>query len=702
MKGQQPVVPPLVRQSNSNAKAESWLKYSTQIFYDVLQKGKLEGFERVFTASKKGLQITPEEDFNKRAAYHYFLGMAYKVQFSKNDSAIFHFEKSIEAGKLGKNHFYEVTAIQHLNYLYRYLGKFNEVVPNVERLKQLLPLVTDAKVKDVILSALSEHYLTNGNYHRAIALIMESLPLKEKILAERQDYISKVNIGLAYSALGNLYLQLKQNQNALNHFKIAEPYFSDYVGAKLRIYTNMQEVYLNLDQVDSAKICYDKVYQAMADRKVFFESAQLSNTNRIFAAYYLKKENLNLAQKFGALAYQLAIQSESPETIVYALSVYGSLNFQQKKYAQAVNYLEQALPKSYSFSKDVYSDILLKLAQSHEVLGHYKKALNFYKQYNGLLNEIYREKSNEEISKIEFKYKNAQSAKQIKALHQQTVTANELIKQKNQLQVGLMITTVLVILIAFLIYRNYYNKNKANLLLHKANTDLAMLNTQLVAANQTKAQLFSIISHDLRGPVSQLFTFLKFQRAKASVLSDEEKEHHHQKLVESSTNLLETMEDLLLWSKSQMDRFEIEDEELDLSELIGAVVNFVHVQAEAKNISISVEPLGFKNLRGDFNVLQAIFRNLLQNAINYSVNGSEVLIRTQVDHLHQKSISVINYGEVISTEKIGSLTGQTSVKSKSNGYGLTLIQDLVKKINAKLTIQSELATGTAIKIIFQS
>lgn len=679
--------------------SKKWLDYATRFYNRTVERGIFKEFDSVIIVARKGMGLTARNDYHSLSAYSFFIGHTYKVQL-KNDSAFFYLGQSARYAILGQNMEYEVMALQQINYLNRYLGRFEETKPHVKRLHQLLPLAKDDAIKDRILSALSEEYLSTGDYHKAISYILESLPLKEKILAEKRDYTSKVSLGLAYASLGNLYLQLHQNQNALNSFKQAAPYLEKYMGAKIRLYINFEQVYLNMQKVDSAKIYYDKVYGAMADKKLFYASSELSAVNRLFAAYYLDKD-IALAKQYAKKAYQLGVESESKEAMLYALNLMGNLNYELKHYREAITYLEKALPGSYSFSKDVYASIMLKLAQSYEKLGNNGKALKYYKDYNALSSRIYQDKSDEQIANIEFKYKNAEKEKQIDYLSNERLVANKLLKQKNQLQLALSIAFGLALLVTILIYRNYRNQNRSNVLLHQSNAELDLVNKKLAEANQTKTRLFGIISHDLRSPVSQLFTFLKLQQAKSGLLSEAQQEAHQKKLIQSSTALLATMEDLLLWSKSQMEHFELDLSDVSISELFMKVIALLQNQAEAKELEIREEIVGLPRLKSDENLLLIVLRNLLQNAINHSFPKGVIVLRAAITDKGLPFIAMVNSGLVIPEDKIAELQSGFHVSSKSNGYGLLIVKELLHQLNAQLLISSNEQEGTCMQVLFE-
>lgn len=687
---------PLTETLNSK-KAKEYYNYSNRLFNYIQTKGKYNDFFDLLKISKKGLIYTKNSDFKNLSGLQFLTGMSYKVMLV-NDSALFYLKNSIMNAQRGNELEIEISGIQQINYLYRFIGQAEKTKPYIERLNTLKTQVKDIYLKDKIVSALSDEFLHSGLYTQTVELILGSLNTKEYLYKQKRDYNSRINLGLAFSELGSLYLQLNQNQNALNYLKKGEPYFVDYTGGRVRLYKKMQQAYLNLSKVDSATIYYHKIYAEM--KAGIYESADdLSGTNRMFAEYYLAKNNMPMAIKYAKIAYEKGMISESNEAIMMAINMMGKLNYQQKKYHEAIRYFEKAMPNSNNFSNDVFASINLKLAQSYERIGNHKKANLFYNKYNLLRDTIYIEKTREDISAIEFKYKNAQKEQRIDFLNAQSkAQEKELIRQK-QYKTILIISVFLVLVIAVLVFFNYKHKQRANWLLDKKNQELDILNEQLNGANQTKAKLFSIISHDLRSPVSQLFTFLRVLQLNPGQISEEEKSIHQKKLMESSNKLLATMEDLLLWSKSQMENFELDIEEITISQLFDESIGLMQNQADVKDVAIKVGDLKLTTIQSDQNFLIIILRNLLQNAINHTYNHTSILLNSGLNEEEKPFISIVNQGEIIPPEKIFELLGNQHLKSKLSGYGLVIVKELLHKLNGALQIKST-SEATIMTIVF--
>ena len=95
-----------------------------------------------------------------------------------------------------------------------------------------------------------------------------------------------------------------------------------------------------------------------------------------------------------------------------------------------------------------------------------------------------------------------------------------------------------------------------NRIRRKTNKKLQVLNTNLDQANKTKTQLLNILNHDLRSPVNSFIHYIQFQNESPETLDQETKSRIEKATLSSAKNLLNSMEDILTWTKDQMANFE--------------------------------------------------------------------------------------------------------------------------------------------------
>jgi light-regulated signal transduction histidine kinase (bacteriophytochrome) len=129
-------------------------------------------------------------------------------------------------------------------------------------------------------------------------------------------------------------------------------------------------------------------------------------------------------------------------------------------------------------------------------------------------------------------------------------TIHELtIKNSKKQRIYLISGLVAIAIIGGLLY--YQSRNRKRI-----NQKLMLLNSELDKANKTKMQFFGILNHDLRSPVISLINFLHLRKEAPEMMDEETKDRLETQTTRATEQLLEQMEDLLLWSKGQMENFE--------------------------------------------------------------------------------------------------------------------------------------------------
>jgi signal transduction histidine kinase len=235
-----------------------------------------------------------------------------------------------------------------------------------------------------------------------------------------------------------------------------------------------------------------------------------------------------------------------------------------------------------------------------------------------------------------------------------------------------------------LLYFIYRNKESTNQVLNERNYQLDLLNQKLVVANNTKSRLFGIIGHDLRSPVSQIVQFLQIQKENTNPFSPEARLQHEKKLQDASENVLETMEDLLLWSKSQMQEFKPQFNRVNITALIQKELAHAGQLIQEKNLKISLNTQPDYFINTDENFATVIIRNLLQNAIKYSENGSDLDIREEPE-----SLGIRNKSINASADKLNNILQNKEVNSNSSGLGLQIANDLTTVIRSKVQFRQD-------------
>ncbi|HEY5391354.1 MAG TPA: HAMP domain-containing sensor histidine kinase, partial [Hanamia sp.] len=211
------------------------------------------------------------------------------------------------------------------------------------------------------------------------------------------------------------------------------------------------------------------------------------------------------------------------------------------------------------------------------------------------------------------------------------------------------------------------------------NTQLDELNSELSVANETKAKLFGVISHDLRAPVSKIVNLLHLHKENSQNADEHVRNQYVERINRASENVLETMEDLLLWSKSQMEHFAPNLRDIQIKPLLVKETLFFEEQIKDKNLEIIIKCDENLINKTDENFLSVIIRNLLQNAISQSGQKSKISITAD-----KRIISISNPIGKLSAGDLNSILQKKQVSSSQSGLGLQLVKDLAERIGINI------------------
>jgi signal transduction histidine kinase len=225
-------------------------------------------------------------------------------------------------------------------------------------------------------------------------------------------------------------------------------------------------------------------------------------------------------------------------------------------------------------------------------------------------------------------------------------------------------------------------------------------NADLRELNATKDKFFSIIAHDLRGPIGNMLSISEMISEKGQV--DEDTLYMFLKLQkELSKETIQLLENLLIWARSNTNRIDFEPVLLDLNILIRESIESANVQAMNKNIAISDSSVSSCQVFADENMIRLILRNLLSNAIKFTSHEGKINVSAYSGINHEVVISVSDTGIGIPSDMLKNLF-RIEVSSKrygtdgeaSNGLGLMLCKEFVEKHKGKIWVESEEDKGS--------
>jgi signal transduction histidine kinase len=228
---------------------------------------------------------------------------------------------------------------------------------------------------------------------------------------------------------------------------------------------------------------------------------------------------------------------------------------------------------------------------------------------------------------------------------------------------------------------------------------------ELQHLNNTKDKFFSIISHDLRGPVTSFQSLTRlFSHYNREGQSD--KIENLCSLVDQSVDTLNhLLENLLDWSLSQTNGIQCSVEVIPLREFVQTIVDIYQPNITAKEIELAPDIDNSICIRGDRHTLATVFRNLISNAIKFTPRKGSIRISAAVVEgkvrieLHDSGVGI----ECNRLLNVFQSQGQRSTfgteKEKGTGLGLVLVKEFTELNEGTINIQSERGSGTLITLL---
>jgi signal transduction histidine kinase len=568
-------------------------------------------------------------------------------------------------------------------------GQKNTLPNKPNELKNLLKLEKDSKTRIDILAALSLIYQKKFVFDSAINYRLEVVKLAEKY-AKNDTLFSSITANNLLK-ISRLYLTTGQFEQAIKYSTRAQQFVKSNKGLLVFYYAEKAEVLrmyaqAGLKKIDESKVYYDSLTTIgrMAYPDAWKKRIALDLG---YCDYFNVKNDTKNALKYIKSADSLAL-NYADETLKSQIKyMYGSTYFENKKYEAALPLLLEAEKTANTWSPDLYVELQRSIARCYGAMGNWQKAYIFYDKFAPLRDSIYVKAAESSLADAEAKFQNKEKQAQIEIKNLQLAQNNT---QKKWYLAGLAALLVALGLLFWI----FKTKQKANVAINEKNQVLEKLNNELTEANQTKAKLFGIISHDLRSPISQVYQYLKLQELNPNLLNEKQKTDLSGKIQTATGSLLETMEDLLLWSKTQLSQFNINIQKVEIKPIIDQSIQLLKLNIEAKNLN--VENLIHENIKQNTDpyFLQIIIRNLLQNAIKASPESSKIKI-----DFAQNQITIQNKGEIFTHNQYKAVIEGNQKQETLSGLGLKLVDELSQKIGVQINFSS-LDNDTLVKLDF--
>lgn len=608
-----------------------------------------------------------------------------KMRYMNEDSLLQLASEALKHSKAAEYKNGQSEALFRIGDYYSDKGKNTEAIDKYTAALQIAKEVNNEKLQLSILNNLASENGYKGDIAKALHGYLEGLEL-----AEATD--NKVMLSILNENIASLFASQKDYKEALKYYKI------------------VKKINLELD---------DKLINAETFSNLASLYADMGNLD--YAMFYINKSTAIFEKNI------------IPDWLAFAYETKGKIYLKQQKFKWALYWYNQSntLHESLNDERgkiDLYNGMAeAYLGQSNDVLSE-KYALAAFDISNKIdflegkqkcartLYEINKNKNNfataltyheiyQKLSDTLSRSENKKSLTmlKVKTEHNNQKTAlieeNEraLAKQQNYVNAALAILLIFIV-ITLLVHRGQKIQKKLNIELQSKQEILENREAALNESNETKTKLFSIIGHDLRGPIGALQGLLKM--FKDGEISKTDFLEFIPKLRDDVDHIFFTLNNLLSWGYSQMNGAVTNPSVVDIEALVDMNINLLSEIAEKKSIKIVSEISANTHTWSDSDQIDIVIRNLISNALKFTPESGIVTIRSEQKQNHWE-ISVMDTGvgmDKLTQEKLFSknsnITTYGTNNEKGTGLGLSLCKEMVEKNNGTIWVSSSLRSGS--------
>lgn len=598
-------------------------------------------------------QNSKNRQWRKAETYH-TLGTIFTFTY-QNDSAQHFYQKLLNIADSISSPYYQSEALMGLG--------------NIESAKCNYEQAADYYYKALVLAEESRDYYQKSLIYLSLAYIFEEQELNDLSL----EFVDKSK-QFSDSLADGFFLKMQQEQlrgwyaykngnyqKSLEHLS----FYEDSVQPLGELFLEIDAMALRLQNLahlgykDSADYWVKQLHNALSK---ITDPYSRSLYGSELAGYYTSRGKYNKALKQAQKSLKIALSTSNKYLI--------------KQAAQKLFFVHNALGNSDSarYYFNIFNPITIELAGANTKMDFYN---NEY-EINRLKNELLQ-KENEHIKGI--------------------------LKQNQLTGIAIGIVMLILVISAIVIFRLLRKVRKTNQQLLQQNSALEKQKEELARTNQTKDRLFSILAHDLREPFNQLMSVLQLQREEE--LDEKSKNIILDETYKTTQNLSETVTNLLVWSRSQLNGFDTRPEWVELTDLLQYLEQELASALKAKNLELQCHVPSQFRLWVDKEQLHIMLRNLAVNAIKFSHPEGKIEL-----HAFEKEanhcIALRDHGVGMDEDTLGQMrNSQSTVKSKpgtaqekGTGLGINIVRDFIKHHNGQIKIESEWQKGTVITLQF--
>jgi len=240
----------------------------------------------------------------------------------------------------------------------------------------------------------------------------------------------------------------------------------------------------------------------------------------------------------------------------------------------------------------------------------------------------------------------------------------------------------------------------------KTDEEIKLKNELLQTINAEKDKFFSILAHDLKGPLSAFLGATQILTEEIQNMTLEEIKEIAISMKESASNIFGLLENLLEWSRLKRGMMDFIPETFNMKQIITASIGVLTESARKKEITIDYSLPEDITINADLHMFETVIRNLVSNSIKFTPKYGEINISATITEDNNTEVKISDTGIGMDKELISRLfllnekTSRRGTEGEpSTGLGLLLCNEFIEKHGGKIWVESEAGKGSTFGFI---
>jgi signal transduction histidine kinase len=642
------------------------------------------------------------------------------------DSAMVYEQEMLRLAESIKFERGKAIAYNNIGYIYRKKSRYDECLEYSHKALSILEPLGDKS-----MAAWCYHNI--ANVHHARGRMDLALENHFKALRLREEIGEKTSVAWSLSNISDIYRDQGYKEQALQYTQQAVAKFQE-TGDKHGAAVALNSIGVMLQEQGRYEEAVTKFLQALA-----LDEASEHGIGQIWSLRYLGEVSMlqrryDQAQNYFERGLTISRNLNDRKQSISALLNLGRLFEQTQQIPRAFACAKEALALADSVhSEQSRQESYQLLSNLYAATGNYESAYRYHIQAASLRDSLFNISSAKKIAEISTQYEADKRKQEIALLTKDNALQEAALRRDAMTRNGLIVGVLVLLVIAVLLVQRYRLAERARTELRIKNEEITrqqhiledqaaeieitntQLNEQNIALQQLnieKNEFLGIAAHDLKNPLTSITMNASGLRDNLHRFSPEAIKERLGFIVISSQRMASIITNLLDINAIETGNLNIVCKPTKIQPLVQHSVADYADRAAQKSISLTLQDAfserGMESpvLNIDAGVFAEIIDNLISNAIKYSPQGKQVIVRVeQQEHILQ--IAVKDEGPGISEDdkkrlfqKFARLSAQPTGGEHSTGLGLSIVKRFAEAMGGRVGCDSVLGSGATFFVEF--